>query len=501
MHGFPSLARCFRRPRTAARRTAPRLEALEVRDLPSGVPLPQLSSLPGAPANLYLNFTGWYAPSWGAYTNVHTPAFDLDGDPSSFSPYEASAISEIWQRVSEIYSPFNINVTTVAPADLSHGHTQVVVVGGSSNDWFHQAAGGVSYTGGFSNPALPNVSYVFPDQLAYTSQYIAVAAAHEAGHGFGLEHQSVLDAAGRLVEEYNPGDANAAPIMSDAYNAARARWWLGTTDTGAIQNDMAVIAGPSNGFGYRPAPYGHGLAAATPLSGANGRLGAAGVLDTPASADWFSFTTVGGPASLQVTTAAVGAMLDPRLELWSAGGQLLAVADQPGAFSAALSLTLAPGTYYVAVRSHGDYGDDGQYGLAVQVAQGPPTVFTDLSAGRAADGGMEVFAVGADGQVWARAIDASGAWGAWRPTAAGQVRSVRVGADAAGRPEVFVIGLDDQVYTATSDAAGNWSGYRATTAGQVRSLSAGRDAAGRPELFVVGLDGQVYAATSDSSGD
>lgn len=47
--------------------------------------LPILNSLAGAAVSLYLNFVGRFDAFWGTYTNVTTPAFDQDGDASSFS--------------------------------------------------------------------------------------------------------------------------------------------------------------------------------------------------------------------------------------------------------------------------------------------------------------------------------------------------------------------------------------------------------------------------------
>jgi hypothetical protein len=259
MHGF------------LPRRPVLRLEPLEDRCLLSA---PALSSLPGAKASLWLDFTGLPTMTWGAYANVPTPAFDLDGNPSSFSAQEVAVITEVWQRVAEIYSPFNINVTTVQPPDTSHGHTMIVAIGGSYNDWYHQPAGGVTYTGGFTNPYEPNVSHVFVDGTGGVAKYIAVAAAHEAGHGFGLDHQSILDSNGNLVSEYNPGDAVEGPIMGLAYNSQRVLWWIGPTDTGATQDDEAVIAGSTNGFGYRPDLFGQSAATATGLGALTGGVAA-----------------------------------------------------------------------------------------------------------------------------------------------------------------------------------------------------------------------------------
>jgi hypothetical protein len=78
--------------------------------------IPVLNSLPGAAATLYLDFNGNYDAKWGGYSNITTPVFDKDGGATTFSDAELTAINDIWQRVSEDYAPFKINVTTVEPA-------------------------------------------------------------------------------------------------------------------------------------------------------------------------------------------------------------------------------------------------------------------------------------------------------------------------------------------------------------------------------------------------
>src|SRR5262249_6432351 len=77
--------------------------------------IPALSSLPGAKASIYLDFVGDYVSSWGSYSNITTPAFDQDGNPTTFSDGELASITNIWGRVAEDYAPFNLNVTTVPP--------------------------------------------------------------------------------------------------------------------------------------------------------------------------------------------------------------------------------------------------------------------------------------------------------------------------------------------------------------------------------------------------
>ncbi len=495
-------------------RTRFHLERLEDRCLLSNAPLPLLSSDPGARASLYLNFMGDYEATWGAYSNVTTPQFHLDGTGPGFTPKEVAAINEIWERVSEIYSPFNINVTTVAPANLGHDATQIVDIGGSYNDWFHVAAGGITYVGSFSNPSLPNVSHVFVDGTDGVPAYTAIAAAHEAGHGFGLNHQSVFGASGNLLQEYNPGTSSSAPIMGLAYNATRALWWVGPADTGsgeAIQNDEAVIASSTNGFGYRPDAVGQSFASATPLSNLNGQVVASGVIDTPSSADYFSFTTAGGAVNFAVNTVTVGPTLHARLELWSSAG-LIAVGDSAATLGQSISTTLAAGQYFLVVRSYGGNGDVGQYQLTAQAApasaaqaqsvgvQAISGQVLAISQSQNAQGRPELFGVGLDSQVYTRTLSASGAWTPWTLITQGWVRSLSAGKGAAGLPEVFVVGMDYLVYTSTFDVNGNWSAWRPVGPGAVQSISAGTDEQGRPEVFAIGLDSQVWSQDSLAGG-
>src|SRR5689334_23041475 len=60
------------------------------------VAIPILNSLPGAPATIYLDFDGHRQPSWGAYTDIVSPAYDLDHDRTTISEREVEAITEIW---------------------------------------------------------------------------------------------------------------------------------------------------------------------------------------------------------------------------------------------------------------------------------------------------------------------------------------------------------------------------------------------------------------------
>src|SRR2546427_10732730 len=94
----------------------PCLESSERRTLFSvpvmgGVPL--LSSDPSATVKVYLDFDGDAATTWNGFSVPATPAYDLDGDPTSFNDTELSNIRQIWARVAEKFSPFNVDVTTI----------------------------------------------------------------------------------------------------------------------------------------------------------------------------------------------------------------------------------------------------------------------------------------------------------------------------------------------------------------------------------------------------
>src|SRR6476659_3922332 len=113
------------------------------RDTPVVPAVPAYSSNPGAAATLYLDFDGHFEAQWGEYSNAVTPVYSIDADTTSFASYELASIKEIWQRVSEDFAPFNINVTTVNPGNFANGHAMRVAIGGSGLDWYHQAIGGI----------------------------------------------------------------------------------------------------------------------------------------------------------------------------------------------------------------------------------------------------------------------------------------------------------------------------------------------------------------------
>jgi hypothetical protein len=337
----------------------------------ANVPLssvPVLNSRPSASAQIYLDFLGAAAMHWGSYNVPTTPAYDVDGDPTTFSPTELANINEIFQRVAEKYSPFNINVTTVDPGTYNNKGAQRVVIGGAGA-WLGSTAGGVSYVGSFTN-GNPNTSWVFSKNLLNGDpKDTAEAASHEAGHAFGLEHQSLYSGTSKTAE-YNSGTALTAPVMGNSYSAARGLWWNGPNSLSSttIQDDLAVISNASNGFGYRADDHGDTVSTADSFTVSGSTLTASGVIEKTTDVDDFSFTTGAGTDTFTLAVAPYGAMLDGTLRLLNSSGTVIATADT-ASLGETLSVSLSAGTYVLQVASHGGYGDVGQYSVTGTVVE------------------------------------------------------------------------------------------------------------------------------------
>src|SRR5262249_53735433 len=101
--------------------------------------VPVFHSLPGSADTLYLDFDGQSATDvWGTYTAL---AYDLNSNPTQWSPGERLAIFNVWRVTSEDYSSFNIDVTTATPGTVGYstGFRQLItnsppsIVGAESN--------------------------------------------------------------------------------------------------------------------------------------------------------------------------------------------------------------------------------------------------------------------------------------------------------------------------------------------------------------------------------
>lgn len=343
-----------------------------------------LHSNPGADHSIYLDFDGHVTSgtAWNSSFNggadFVTPAFSFEGD-ASFSDNELARIQAIWQRVSEDFLPFDVNVTTEDPgADaLSKGGSGdsqwgIRVVIGGDGSWYSSGVGGVAYVGSF-NWSSDTPTYVFEDNLGNGHEkYTTEAVSHEIGHTLGLSHDG--DSGTSYYQGHGSGETGWAPIMGVGYYENLTQWSAGEyAGANNTQDDLAIITS-QNGFGYRVDDVGDTPGSAATLYASAGVVEDSGIIEQSDDVDVYEFTTAAGTIDLQGSVAGRGANLDLLLELYDPGGQLVASANPSSQLGASFSVTVDAGSYFLHVSGVGkgdpletgytDYGSLGAYRIS-----------------------------------------------------------------------------------------------------------------------------------------
>ena len=340
-----------------------------------------LSSNPNSTYTIYLDFNGNVAKNtyWNSGNDVTTPAYDTDGNGSSFSNSELRDIYEVWLRVSEDYMPFNVNVTTKEPsaADLaktSNGDTSYgvrVAIGGSCYDWYNSSCGGVAYVGSFTWSS-DTPCFVFPKQL-YTAKNVAEAVAHEVGHTLTLSHD------GNSSQGYYGGADGWAPIMGVGYSQPLTQWSKGEyNDANNHEDDLEKIT--SNGFDYRADDHGDSIETATNLTfKATGELGS-GIIERNTDYDYFSFTLNGEQSVITVGGYTSVTNLDVKVSVYDSAKNLVATYDPSNTYYVSFDVSdFAPGKYYMSVTGTG-LTVDGNVIYTDYASLGAYTISTELSS-------------------------------------------------------------------------------------------------------------------------
>ncbi|MBL9189970.1 MAG: immunoglobulin domain-containing protein, partial [Opitutaceae bacterium] len=350
----------------------------------------QLHSLPGASKVIYLDFNGHTTAGtiWNSsFTNgsaINSAAFDLDGDPLTFSATERAVITGIWKRVTEDFAPFAVNVTTQDPGvealrkantgDQAFGIRVVI----SPSNWYNNGAGGVGYVGSFSWDSDTPV-FVFTQQLVNAEKYIAEAVSHEVGHSTGLNHDGLT---GANATEYYTGQGDWAPIMGLGYYASVTQFSRGEYQNASnTEDDLAII---SSFIPYATDDHGNTTATASALTvNGLGVVADGGTIERSTDVDMFRFGSGTGLLALAIQSPSPEANLNLRVELLDAGGGTLQTSNPTG-MSAAISRVMTSGTYYLRVSGEGEgvpltngyssYGSLGNYLITGTVSINLPPI-------------------------------------------------------------------------------------------------------------------------------
>jgi len=334
-----------------------------------------LHSHPGANRTIYLDFTGATitGTAWNSSQSKSTITavpYDLDGNTGSFSDAELRRIQYIWQRVSEDYAPFDVDVTTEPPSpdtltrsavnDQVFGTTVVIT---KKDGVYNCICGGIAYVGVFdavagSHPAnYYKPAFAFYDMLGSGDEKaVAEAISHEAGHNMGLHHD------GQGSTEYYAGQGNDgktgwAPIMGVGYYRPLVQFSKGEY-TGATNKENDFVIAQNFGLPLRLDDYGSTITTATPFVQAesagtiNGTMD--GVIETANDRDVFSIAAGPGPFRADVMPANRSPDVDIVVSLLNSSGQVLATDNPLNALNATLTYDIpAQGTYYLEVRGTG----------------------------------------------------------------------------------------------------------------------------------------------------
>ncbi|MCW2857987.1 MAG: hypothetical protein JWR52_3602 [Marmoricola sp.] len=374
--------------------------------------VPALSSRPSSTHKIFLDFNGTTVSAGSAWAGTgagKVPAgtvitgFSLDSDPSTYTPAEVSYIQTVWKIVSEKYSPYDVDVTTIDPgtagysrstsADANYGDHVVITDDPTPvNDICSGQCAGVAYVGTFdvTGNAPYDPVWVFSSMDYGSAQLAAHDAAHEVGHTFGLSHDGTNN---QGAGSYYDGQNNWVPIMGITNQNAIAQFSKGEyPDANNQEDDLAIIGANGNsgadGSLLLPDDYPNTGFAPDAL-GSESSYGLNGIISNAADDDLFSIART-CTTDLTATATGIGAgqSVDLKVDILDTSNNVLASddptsgeffdntlnADTPTGMDASATLPSpsAGTTYRVRVSGVGsaangytNYASIGQYHLTI----------------------------------------------------------------------------------------------------------------------------------------
>ena len=385
-----------------------------------------LNSRPGSNRTILLDFDGFTMASGNYWGNTGTVGgWDADGNTAAFGTAEQDVIQSIWQRVSEDYAMFDVNVTTQDPGTAAIDRTSSsdsvygtrAVFTSDAAVWAarcNSGCGGIAYLSVFSVSGVHEryqPAFVFPSGLGPNNdKFMAEAASHEVGHNLGLNHD------GNSAQGYDTGHDPWAPIMGVGYYQPIVQWSKGEyANSNNTEDDFVVMQ--NNGLVLRSDDHGNSTATATVLGGTN-TFGSSGVISTRTDLDLFSISHgCTGDITVSVTPAPKSPNLDAQVRILNSAGAQVAIGDPTatrsdfdiasGLNASATATAAGAGTYYVEVDGVGlgtgitgytDYASLGTYTVSGTKCPAPVggatchglSVTVDLSLGQVPTEGDDV---------------------------------------------------------------------------------------------------------------
>ena len=332
--------------------------------------VPKYNSYPSASAVIFLDFDGHTVSgtSWNVSGPIYCGASGLD----------STKITTIFNRVSEDFRPFNVNITTDSTKYLAAPlNKRMRVILTVTSDWYG-SAGGVafvsSFTWGDDTPC-----FIFTALLNYNVKNISEACSHETGHTLGLYHQSTYDGSCNKISDYNYGQGSGeigwAPIMGVGYYQNLTLWNNGPNSYGCTnyQSDLSVITS-INGFGFRTDDHSASFGSATMATFSGNQFNVSGVIEQNTDQDLFRFEQpsyghfVLDAIPYNVGTGNSGSDLDMQVTLYDATQTQLNVFNPGTLLSSVIDTLLNAGTYYLKLEGKGNmyapnYASLGSYSL------------------------------------------------------------------------------------------------------------------------------------------
>jgi hypothetical protein len=360
----------------------------------------KLHSRPGAANTIFIDFDGAKisGKAWNKQAGTSSfkaKPYDTDDNPKSFSDSEVSSMAEIWERIAEDFSPFDVDITTEDPGKYGENVAWVLVTDSEprgKQPLPSPTAGSTTYMNvfGYAQAEYYSPAFIYHNNLG-SAGAIAEASSHSIGHIMGLSHDTSVGT--------GKGKVSWAPIMGVNHTNQVTQWSKGDY-RGAVnmQDDIGILVGA---LGLRrddhdDSRYDSGTPLVTDLKGNitaihpgidpdNHKAENKGLIEDQDDIDVFVFNAGKGMVDITVTPAWQayqqdsnrGANLDVHVALFDASGKKIAESDPTDETSSHLKKKVAPGRYKLEVRGVGNtasayprYGSIGQYYIAGSV---PPS--------------------------------------------------------------------------------------------------------------------------------